>query len=1067
MKRIALLLMFFAIGLNVLWAQTREIRGTVTSADDGSSLPGVSVSVKGTTLGTITDMDGAFRLKVPQDAKSLIFSFVGMVNQEVAINNQSTINVKMASQNISVDEVVVTALGISRDKKALGYSVAEVKGDELLKARGGVSNPINSLAGKVAGLQITSASGNMGGSSKIILRGVKSISGNNQPLFVIDGVPIEGTDFNTADAARGAGGFDYGNLIQDINPDDIESMSVLKGPNASALYGSRANNGVIMITTKKGAKNAGLGVTFNTSAGVEMVNKLPIMQKEYGGGYALTTFDDDGNPIAEINGTNYTIPDYSIDESWGPKYDANTRYLSWYDVAKWEAGGKVGNPTTSPWVAPQHDIKDFFELGHNFSNNISVSQATEYASVRASYTNSSLTGYMPNSSLDKNSFSINATATDKKVYEVFTNINYLNQAAKGRPETGYGDNNVMQKFIQWGQRQLDMEQLKNFYMFPDGTQAGWNRNDWNDPSLAYSNNPYWSRYKCYQNDTRDRLYGNIGTRINLFEGLKFQYKLNLDYFSDKQYERNAVYSQELSSFYEASRQQHEINHEFMLMFSQKSENFSMNVNAGSNIMYQKFQRLSGASVGGIVIPDFYNLSNSVDAALATNYTREKEINSVFASANFGYKNFAYLDATARNDWSSSLPNGNNSYFYPSVTGSIVFSELIDSKAISFGKIRAGWAKVGNDTDPYRIDPAFSKYTSFEQNHGYVLPTARNNDQLKPEQTYSYEAGLEMSFFNNRFGFDLTGYSAKTVNQIIPLSLSGTTGYTSKIINAGEITNKGIELALRGTPVKSKDFEWNIVATGSSNKNEVVELLDGVDYYRLVNAPFKVEVGAFVGKEYGVIMGTDYIYDDNGNKVVGDDGLYLATSGNVPLGTVYPKLMAGVTNTFRYKNVDLSVLFDGQWGGKFFSTSYMWGMYSGMLEETAGLNELGNPKRDDPAEGGGVLVPGVTEDGAANTTRVDAETWATSMYTGPAVQNVFKSDFIKLREVTIGYTLPIKSAVFKNVKVSAYGRNLALWGPDTRHFDPEMATTNSGNIQGIEGGALPSVATYGINLGVQF
>jgi hypothetical protein len=310
-------------------------------------------------------------------------------------------------------------------------------------------------------------------------------------------------------------------------------------------------------------------------------------------------------------------------------------------------------------------------------------------------------------------------------------------------------------------------------------------------------------------------------------------------------------------------------------------------------------------------------------------------------------------------------------------------------------------------------------------------------------------------------------SGTTVNQIIPLSLSGTTGYTSMIINAGEITNKGIELALRGTPVKSKDFEWNIIATGSSNKNKVVELMDGVDYYRLVNAPFKVEVGAFVGQEYGVIMGTDYVYDDKGNKVVDGDGLYEATSGNVPLGTVYPKLMAGLTNTFRYKNIDLSVLFDGQWGGKFFSTSYMWGMYSGMLEETAGLNELGNPKRNDPADGGGVLLPGVNEDGTPNTTRLDAETWATSMYTGPAVQNVFKSDFIKLREVTIGYTLPIKNKVFKNVKVSAYGRNLALWGPDTRHFDPEMATTSSGNIQGIEGGALPSVATYGINLGVQF
>lgn len=1059
MKKIALLLTVFVFGLQVLMAQTKEITGKVTSADDGGAIPGVSVSVKGTTLGTITDMDGNYRLRVPQDAQTLMFSFVGMATQEVAVGSQSVLNVQMVAETIGVDEVVVTALGISRDKKALGYSVSEVEGDELVKARGGVSNPINSLAGKVAGLQITGASGNMGGSSKVILRGVSSLSGNNQPLFIVDGVPIEGTDFNTTDAARGAGGYDYGNLIQDINPDDIESISVLKGPNAAALYGSRAGNGVIMITTKKGTKGTGLGITFNSSVGLEEVNKLPVMQRQYGGGYELTPTD--------INGKSYLVPDYGIDESWGPAYDASIQHLSWYDVAKWEAGGKVGDPTTSPWIAPKKDIKDFFELGRSFSNNISISQASENTSVRASYSNTDLTGYMPNSELQKNSFSINATTTDKNLYELFTNVTYLNQKATGRPETGYGDNNVMQKFIQWGQRQLDMGQLKDLYEFPDGTQASWNRNGWDDPSVAYSNNPYWSRYKNYQNDTRDRLYGNIGARVNLMEDLKFQYKLNLDFFSDKQYERSAVHSQELSRFYEAHRQQHEINHEFLLMFSKSIEDISINVNAGSNIMYQKYQRLDGSSVGGLVIPNYYNLLNSVDPALATNYTREKAINSVFGSVNLGYKNFAFLDVTARNDWSSALPEGENSYFYPSFTGSLVFSELIENDVISFGKVRAGWASVGNDTDPYRIYDYYTRYTSFEKQHGYVRPTSKPNDQLKSERTNSLEAGLEMSFLNNRFGFDLTVYSAETENQILPLSLSGTTGYTSQIINAGMISNKGIELALRLAPVKTTDFEWNMTVTAASNKNKVEELLPGVDYYRLVNAPFKVEVGAYVGEEYGVIMGTDFVYDDNGNKQVGANGLYLATAGNVPLGSVYPTATGGLLNSFRYKNFDASILFDGQWGGKFFSTSHMWGMYSGMLEETAGLNELGNPKRSDPDENGGVLVEGVNADGTPNSTRVDAETWASWFYSGPAALNVFKNDFIKLREVTLGYTLPITSTVFKNIKLSAYGRNLALWGPDTKHFDPEMATTSSGNIQGIEGGALPSVATYGINLNVQF
>ncbi len=1059
MKKIVLLLAFFAIGLQVLMAQTKEITGKVTSSEDGGAIPGVTVSVKGTTMGTITDMDGMFKLKVPQDSKTLVIAFVGMKTMEVVIGSQTTINVKLEPENIAVDEVVVTALGISREKKALGYSVTEVKGDDLVKARGGVTNPINSLAGKVAGLQVTGASGNMGGSSKVILRGVKSLSGSNQPLFVVDGVPIEGSDFNTNDAARGAGGFDYGNLIQDINPDDIASISILKGPNAAALYGSRASNGVVMITTKKGTKNAGLGVSFNSSLGFEKVNKLPVMQNEYGGGYALTPTD--------INGVEYNVPDYGIDESWGPKYDPAVQYLSWYNVAKWEAGGKVGNPETSPWVAPKNDIDKFFELGQSLSNNISISQASDYASVRASYSNTNLNGYMPNSTMDKNSFSLNATATDKKYYELFTNISYLNQKANGRPETGYGDNNVMQKFIQWGQRQLDMDELKSLYKFPDGTQAGWNRNAWDDPTLAYSNNPYWSRYMNYQNDTRDRVYGNIGAKVNLTDALKFQYKFNLDFFSDKQYERNAVYSQEQSAYYEAHRQQTEINHEFLLMYNKKFEDITIAGNLGSNLMYQKYMRLDGTSVGGLVLPDFYNFSNSLNPALATNYLREKSINSVMASANVGYKNFAFLDLTARNDWSSALPQGSNSYFYPSVTGSLVFSELIDVSSITLGKVRAGWAKVGNDTDPYRILDVYTFYTAFDGNHGYTLPTRKNNSELKPEITNSLEIGLEMAFLENRAGFDLTFYSAETKNQILPLSLSGTSGYTSQIINAGSITNKGVELTLKGAPVKKTDFDWNIIATVSSNKNKVVELLPGVDYYRLASAPFKVEIGAYVDQEYGVIMGTDYLYDDNGNKVVGSNGLYSQTSGNVPLGTVYPKVMAGLTNTFRYKNIDMSILFDGQSGGKYFSTSYMWGMYSGMLDETVGLNELGNPKRDAPEDGGGILVPGVMADGTPNTTRVDAETWATWMYSGPAAQSVFKSDFIKLREVTIGYTLPIKTTVFKNVRVSAYGRNLALWGPDTRHFDPEMATTSSGNIQGIEGGALPSVATYGLNLNIQF
>ena len=1051
-----LLACLFLVSVGVVNAQSKSVSGKVFSADDGQPVIGATVKVKGTTVGTITGTSGEFKISLQGNAKNLVVSYVGMKTIEVEAKNNMV--VRMEADSRQIDEVVVTALGISREKKSLGYSVSEVKNTELEKSRGGVNNPINALIGKVAGLQITGSSGNMGGSSKILIRGAKSISGNNQPLFVIDGVPVEGTDFNNSDTQRGAGGYDYGNLVQDINPDDIENISILKGPNASALYGSRATNGVVMIITKKGIKGKGLGISFNTSLGFEKVNKLPVMQNEYGGGYAFGT--------ASINGKDYATQDYTDDESWGPKYD-NSQYLSWYDLAKWEAGGKIGDPTTSPWQAPANDIDKFFEMGVNFTNNISIAQAGTNSSFRASYTNSSLKGYMPNSKMSKNSFNISGTAKVAKNYELFSNITYLNQSATGRSETGYGDNNVMQKFIQWGHRDLDMVQLKSLYKFADGTQATWNRTDWDNPTPKFSNNPYWSRYMNYENDTRDRLYGNAGLKVNILSNLTIQYKASLDFFSDKQYQRNAVNSQEESYYGDSHRQQYELNHEFLAQYNTKINDFTLNVNAGGNMMFQRYTRLEGYSVSGLVLPEFYNLDNSRSAAKSVDFLREKAINSLFASASFGYNSLAYLDATIRNDVSSTLPKGTNSYIYPSVTGSFILSELVKQDWLSFAKVRLGWAKVGNDTDPYRVLDTYTFYAGYGGVPAYQLALSKNNAILKPEQTFSTELGLEANFLNNRVGFDITLYQSTTKDQIIPLSISGSTGFTSTIINAGVMENKGIEVMLKGTPIKSKDFEWNITLTGASNQNVVKELYQDVKYYKIAAAPFKVEVGAFVNEKYGVIMGTNYVYDDKGNKVVGADGFYKATSGNVPLGSVYPTLTGGLLNSFRFKNIDVSVLFDGQTGGKFFSTSYMWGMFSGMLNETVGLNELGGEKRGDQTTNGGVLNQGVVADGTPNTQRLDAESWASGYYSGPAAQNVFSSDFIKLREVTIGYTIPVKSSKVNSLKISVYGRNLALWGPDTKHFDPESATTNSGNVQGIEGGALPSIATFGFNLGIQF
>jgi len=1065
-RKLILLLICLFTGIGLVTAQNQKVTGVIIWEEDGQPVVGASILVKGTTVGTISDIDGNFTLfNVPGSAKSLVVSFIGMKSVEVAV--KPSVKIVFASDAQVVDKVVVTALGISRKKRTLGYAVSEISGDEMLKARGGVSNPVNSLQGKIAGLQIQSGSGSMGGSSKILIRGVKSISGNNQPLFVVDGVPIEGTDYNSTDTQTGAGGYDYGNLVQDLNPDDIENISVLKGPNASALYGSRGTNGVVMITTKKAKKSDGYGVTFNSSIGLEVVNKLPKMQKLYGGGYY-------GFKTVAINGKNYLYPDMATDVSWGDKYEGQD-FVSWLDLAKWEDGGKVGNPTTSKWNAPKHDIDDFFETGVSFTNNIAVSQATDRANARISYTNSDLTGYMPNSSLTKNIFNIAAsTVSADKRLEVFTNVTYFNSRAKGRPKTGNSDNNVMKQFIQWGHRELDMKELKSMYMNSIGHQVTWNRAGWDNSTPMYNDNPYWSRYMNYENDSRNRIYGNVGLSYKILDNLKFQYKANVDFFVDKQYERNAVYSNELSRYYEISRQQIETNHEFMLSYNTRFKNdFSFDANIGSNFMNRRYEYMFGETDGGLAIPLFYNLKNSVNTPKSDNYFKKKSIRSAFANATLGYKSTYYLDMSLRVDWSSTLPKNNSSYKYPSIAGSFVFSELLKDKTpwLSFGKLSLSYAQVNNDTDLYQSIYTYSPYTDITATPGYNMSTALKNTDLKPESTNSYEASLEMSFLNNRFGFEATVYSSETKNQFITIPIVYSTGYSYYTTNSGLMSNKGVELSVHATPVKAAKFSWESSLVLASNKNKVKKLVDGIEYYSLANAPFKVRIGVIEGKEYGTIQGNDFVYDDKGNKVIKADGTYASASNRQNLenlGKVYPDFTGGWTNTFHYKNFDLSVLFDFSKGGHYFSTSYMWGMYCGMLEETAAINEKGVNIRESIANGGGVLLKGVLADGTVNTKRIDARTYGDQYYTGPAAQDVFKSDYLKLREINIGYTIPLSKSYFiKLFRIAAYGRNLAIWGPDVKHFDPESIVTSSGNIQGIESGALPSVANYGLNFSLKF
>lgn len=1095
MKRIksAFLLAFlFAcfVAPQIVYAQQRTVTGTVTS-EDGLGLPGVSVSVKGTTIGAATDIDGKYALNISQDAKTLVFSSVGMQTQEITIGASNNISVVMKSATIGVDEVVVTALGISREKKSLGYAVQDVKGDDLVKSKN--PNVINALSGKVAGVQITGSGGTMGGSSRILIRGASSITNsNNQPLYVIDGVVIDNQDFNSYNTQRGGGGYDYGSMAQDINPDDIESISVLRGANATALYGSRAGNGAIIITTKKGKKGEGkyIGVDLSYGLTLENVSMLPKYQKLYGGG-AINTKTANGFGHVDINGTTYNVPFYKIDESWGPKYDANIQYLPYWSIYDWEEKGKPNQALeTVPWVYAANPVKTFFETGFTHNTNVAISGGDKNSAFRLGYTNLYYDGYLPNSKMKKNSINVNVSRTFIDRIEAFSTANYIQTEALGRPETGYGDNNIMVRFSQWGQTQLDMEKAKR-YMQNDGTgiQRTWNRKGVGNSAPEYSNNPYWTRYMDYQNDMRHHLFGNVGLKVEFFDWLELQGKINMDYYNFRQQERIAIGSTFTPYYGQTLRERLELNKELLLFVKKSFGDISLNLTLGTNRMDIHYGSDLMHTEGGLVVKELYTIGNSAGHPFARQFKMNKRINSVFGSASIGYKGMLFVDLTERIDWSSALPKKNQRYQYPSVTTSFLFSELSALKDISWlslGKVRLGWAQVGNDTDPYQNKDYYNLRPLFGTDPSLRLGATLNNPDLKAETTNSWEVGLDLNFLKGRAFVDFTYYSSTTYDQIISLPTSAASGYSTQLINAGEVSNKGIELMLGGVPIKlDNGFEWEATANFSKNTNKVVELAEGVNSYRL-GSLFGVEVHAVKGKSLGEIIGANFVYDKDGNKVVGTNGRYL--NGKIEsVGSVLPDFNLGFTNTFRFKGIDLSILLDYQKGGKLFSLTNMWGTYSGILEETAATNDKGNNVRDAVANGGGLIVDGVygrvnsngeveylDADGnpssspVKNTTYVGGKRWARDHYArARAGQNTFDAGYLKLREVRLGYTLPSKfTGPLKSVNIGVYGRNLAIWGAANQHIDPET-TTSTGNVQGIEGGQLPSLRSYGFNVSVKF
>lgn len=1060
MKRIALLLAIFAIGLQSVWAQTKEISGTVTSEEDGSSIPGVSVSVKGTTLGTITDLDGQYVLKVPQDATTLVFSFVGMQTKEVEISG-TTIDVAMESDVVGINEVVVTALGTSRAKKSLGYASQGVSSEEITAAN--AINPLSSLSGKVAGMQISGQ--NFSGSKNILIRGASSFSQNNQPLFVVDGIPVSNENFNTNSTQTGAGGYDYGSMTNDLNSYDIASVEVLKGSAASALYGSRGQNGVIMITTKSGkAGKKSFSVEVNSGINFERVSIIPKQQDMYGGGYG-------GFETATIDGQEYLVPSYSVDESWGPRFEGQ-QVLHWWGAADYEQG-ITSTPVTGPWQASPNDVKSFYETGVSYQNSLNVVTTSDLSALRVGYTNVNMTGIVPNSEQDKHNFNINGTSSlFDNFIELTANLNVIRTETKGRPQFGYGDNSQSQKFFQWGQRQLDFDKLKN-YVNPDGTQRVWNRGSVTDPAPVYSDNPYWTAYKNYQDDDRTRIFGKGGIKVNITDYLSATGNLYYDTYTFNQRERVAKGSQALSMYKQINRQSTESNLEGKLEFNKNIDDFSILAMFGGNTRKNDYSRFEGESNGGLVVDGLYNLNNSANAPLLDDFKREIKVNSWFASASVGYMDMVYVDGTFRKDYDSTLPTGENSYSYSSVSASFLASQLLEVDWLDNLKVRANYGETGNGTSAYQVintytitDP-FNGNPTFTNNSEEISTDGRlKNQNLKPELTSEIEFGVEAAVFRNRLGFDLSYYNRDTENQIVPIEVSGSSGYIERVINAGKINNKGVEITLYGTPVQTNDFSWTVTLNYAKNKNEVMDLPEELDKIQLARAPFGgAYINAVEGATFQEIYAYDFVYDDNGNKVVGADGMYITSGELTSVGSVLPDYTAGIHNAFKYKNFDFSALIDISQGGKYYSLSHMWGMYSGMTAETATPTTNGNTIRED-----GVVLDGVTESGERNTTVLSAITWGEAHYHGngtPSATSIFDASYVKLREITLGYTLPKLVDPIESVRLSVYGRNLAVWHLDNEGIDPETVVGGSGNIQGLEGGIIPATRSFGFNLKVNF
>ncbi len=1076
------------------------VTGTVTDSETGEPLMGSTVSVEGSTVGTIAGMSGEFSIEAESEEDVLVFSFVGYEPQRITIGNHREFSITLILDLTQLEEVVVTALGITREKKSLGFAVQDIGSEELTK--GGDNNVVSALSGKIAGVQITNASGSVGGSAVIKIRGNKTFKGNTSPLFVVDGVPISNTT-STTDV-------DYGNAAADIDPESVETMSVLKGASATALYGSRGANGVIIITTKKGTKRKGVGVSFSSSVAFDQVYILPKYQNFYGQGgsaseyeYALSGSTDTYQDWAASKWS--WSPDDTWDESFGARLDKGVNTVQFDSPLDAD-----GNRIPIEMISRPDNVKNFYETGISTVNSLALSGGGEIAQGRLSLTYTDQEGTTPNTDQDKLNigFNTNVKLIEKLRFEINGNYNITrnnNLAFQGR-----STKNPLYEFNNWFGRQVNVDYLQDHYLdyvtHEDGHQS---RLNWMTGYDDYNNNIYWSLNQNLNSRERRRLFGSFSTIFTIADGIDLVARVGTDdinegrmsnLHSDTKGSLDGMQQNPVNgSFSESIYRENETNADLMLQIAKNiTEHITINSTLGANYRRSLVERMY-IGVPNLVVPDFYSTSAADGNIIGSKSKWEKQTNSVFASANFGYKSFLFLDLTYRQDWSSTLPAESRSYGYPSATLGFIFSDAFGLKndLFSYGKVRASYAEVGNDTSPYSITPYYYKYGSLPWPNGTVgdanffrLGSTLPSTDLKPERTSSFEFGGEFKFFKNRLGLDVTYYQATTVDQLMNVRLSPSAGYYTWKKNAGTMQNSGVEIQLYATPVERGDFSWDISINYASNRNKIVELDGEIKELELNTFSsakgYGVTMWAREGQEWGILEGRVRKTDEKGDfivkyvevideitgEVTSGDYQYVLTDDPEKVGTVNPDFIGGVRNTFNYKGFSLSALVDVRMGGNVYSATKVQGQRTGILEATVENEQRVDGYLLTGVYADGTIIGGEDVSGQESDIVVTPRTfWKYSR--GYTEMGIIDGSYVKLRELNFSYRLPgsfVSKLHLQSTTLSVFARNLALLYTHKSNdvgIDPEVAASGSVLDTGFENFNLAPSRTIGVKININF